>query len=85
MAVRTPPPITPGLSSEMVGHLTGHDRLSGEVHGQITRVAGGNPLFLQEIFGITRSTQILIDPDSTQTVDIEIRLGPDWAASLPAE
>ena len=41
--------------------------------------------FLQEIFGITRSTQILIDPDSTQTVDIEIRLGPDWAATLPAE
>jgi LCP family protein required for cell wall assembly len=41
--------------------------------------------FLQEIFGITRSTQILIDPDSTQSVDIEIRLGPDWAGSLPAE
>ena len=41
--------------------------------------------FLQEIFGITRSVQILIDPDSTQTVDIEVRLGPDWAASLPAE
>ena len=41
--------------------------------------------FLQEIFGITRSTQILIDPDSTQTVDIEIRLGPDWAATLPAQ
>ena len=41
--------------------------------------------FLQEIFGITRSTQILIDPDSSQTVDIEIRLGPDWAGSLPVE
>jgi polyisoprenyl-teichoic acid--peptidoglycan teichoic acid transferase len=41
--------------------------------------------FLQEIFGITRSAQILIDPDPTQTVDIEVRLGPDWAASLPAE
>jgi len=41
--------------------------------------------FLQEIFGITRSTQILIDPDPSQTVDIEIRLGPDWAVSLPAE
>jgi LCP family protein required for cell wall assembly len=41
--------------------------------------------FLQEIFGISRSTQILIDPDSSQTVDIEIRLGPDWAGSLPTE
>jgi polyisoprenyl-teichoic acid--peptidoglycan teichoic acid transferase len=41
--------------------------------------------FLQEIFGITRSTQILIDPDSSQSVDIEIRLGPEWAGSLPAE
>jgi hypothetical protein len=41
--------------------------------------------FLQEIFGITRSTSILIDPDSTQTVDVEIRLGPDWAGSLPVE
>jgi len=41
--------------------------------------------FLQEIFGITRSTSILIDPDASQTVDIEIRLGPDWAGSLPVE
>lgn len=41
--------------------------------------------FLQDLFEITRSTQILIDPDSSQTVDIEIRLGPDWVGSLPAE
>ena len=41
--------------------------------------------FLQGIFEISRSTQILIDPDSSQTVDIEIRLGPDWAGSFPAE
>jgi hypothetical protein len=41
--------------------------------------------FLQEIFGITRSTQILIQRDPSQTVDIEIRLGPDWASQLPAE
>jgi LCP family protein required for cell wall assembly len=41
--------------------------------------------FLQELFGITRSTQILIQRDPSQTVDIEIRLGPDWASQLPAE
>jgi LCP family protein required for cell wall assembly len=41
--------------------------------------------YLQELFGITRSVQILIDPDPSQTVDIELRLGPDWVGSLPAE
>ena len=40
---------------------------------------------LLDIFEITRSPQILIQPDPSQTVDIEIRLGPDWANSLPAE
>jgi hypothetical protein len=41
--------------------------------------------FLQDIFEITRSTQILIQPDSDQTVDIEIRLGPEWVDKLPPE
>jgi len=41
--------------------------------------------FLLDIFEITRSPQILIDPDSSQTVDIEIRLGPDWVGKLPAD
>jgi polyisoprenyl-teichoic acid--peptidoglycan teichoic acid transferase len=41
--------------------------------------------FLQDIFEITRSPQILIQPDPNQTVDIEIRLGPDWVGKLPAE
>ena len=40
--------------------------------------------FLQDIFGITKSPQILIQPDASQTVDIEIRLGPDWVQKLPA-
>ena len=39
--------------------------------------------FLIDIFGITRSTQILIKPDPTQTVDIEIWLGSDWVDQLP--
>jgi len=35
--------------------------------------------FLQTVFGITSSTQILIKPDPASTVDVEIRLGNDWA------
>jgi hypothetical protein len=40
--------------------------------------------FLAEIFEITRSPQILIKPDPSQTVDIEVRLGDDWVSLLPA-
>lgn len=40
--------------------------------------------FLLDIFDITRSNQILIKPDPTQTVDIEIRLGSDWLNLLPS-
>jgi hypothetical protein len=41
--------------------------------------------FLITTFGITRSPQILIKPDPTQTVDIEVRLGKDWVAKLPSD
>ena len=40
--------------------------------------------FLTDIFEITRSPQILIKPDASQSVDIEIRLGDDWVGKLPA-
>jgi hypothetical protein len=40
--------------------------------------------FLIDLFGITRSPQILIRPDPSQTADIEIRLGEDWVGQLPA-
>jgi LCP family protein required for cell wall assembly len=40
--------------------------------------------FLVDTFGITRSTQIRIKPDPTQTVDIEIWLGNDWIDKLPS-
>nr|MDQ3007741.1 LytR C-terminal domain-containing protein [Chloroflexota bacterium] len=40
--------------------------------------------FLADIFGITNSTPIRIQPDPSQTVDIEIRLGTDWISKLPA-
>ena len=39
--------------------------------------------YLQAVFGITSSTQIRIQPDPTSTVDIEVRLGNDWANSNP--
>jgi len=35
--------------------------------------------YLQAVFGITSSTQILIKPDPASTVDIEVFLGNDWA------
>jgi len=40
--------------------------------------------YLIDIFGITNSTPIRIQPDPSQTVDIEIRLGSDWVSKLPA-
>jgi len=39
--------------------------------------------YLQAVFGITSSTQIRIQSDPTSTVDIEVRLGNDWANSNP--
>lgn len=39
--------------------------------------------YLQAVFGITSSTQILISPDPASTVDIEVILGNDWANSNP--
>jgi LCP family protein required for cell wall assembly len=41
--------------------------------------------YLREFFGITSSAQILIRPDPSETVDIEVRLGKDWVGKLPAE
>ncbi len=41
--------------------------------------------FLLDTFGITNSAQILIRPDASETVDIEIRLGKDWVDKLPSE
>ena len=41
--------------------------------------------YLLDIFDISRSTQILIQPDPDQTVDIEIRLGPEWIEKLPSD
>ncbi|RPJ21035.1 MAG: LytR family transcriptional regulator, partial [Chloroflexi bacterium] len=40
--------------------------------------------FLLDLLEITRSPQILINPDPSQTVDIEVRLGSDWVNMLPS-
>jgi polyisoprenyl-teichoic acid--peptidoglycan teichoic acid transferase len=40
--------------------------------------------FLVDLFEITSTAQILIKPDPTQTVDIEVRLGKDWIGKLPS-
>jgi len=40
--------------------------------------------YLLDIFGIKSSVQIRIKPDSSQSVDIEIRLGTGWVKKLPA-
>ncbi|MGZ9226025.1 MAG: LCP family protein [Anaerolineales bacterium] len=39
--------------------------------------------YLQALMGINSSTQILIRPDPTSSVDVEVRLGNDWANSNP--
>lgn len=39
--------------------------------------------YLQAVFGITSSTQIRIQPDPASTVDVEVRLGNDWANNNP--
>ncbi len=39
--------------------------------------------YLQMVFGITSSIQIRIQPDPASTVDVEVRLGNDWANSNP--
>lgn len=39
--------------------------------------------YLQTVFGVSHSTQIRIQPDPAATVDVEVRLGNDWANSNP--
>jgi LCP family protein required for cell wall assembly len=41
--------------------------------------------YLQSLFGITSSTQIWIRPDPASTVDVEVRLGNDWANNNPMQ
>jgi hypothetical protein len=40
--------------------------------------------YLASVFGITSSTQIIFASEPATTADIEVRLGNDWLARLPA-
>jgi hypothetical protein len=37
------------------------------------------------VFRITESAQIVFRPDPTSTVDVEVRLGQDWANNNPIQ
>jgi LCP family protein required for cell wall assembly len=39
--------------------------------------------YLQSVFSVTDPARIIISPDPTSTVDVEVRLGNDWANSNP--
>ena len=39
--------------------------------------------YLQAVFGITSSSQIVFRPDPNSSVDVEVRLGNDWANNNP--
>lgn len=39
--------------------------------------------YLQAVFGIASSSQIVISPDPASSVDVEVRLGNDWANNNP--
>jgi hypothetical protein len=39
--------------------------------------------YFQTLFGLSSNTQIIIRPDPTSSVDIEVNLGNDWANNNP--
>ena len=39
--------------------------------------------YFQALFGITDSAQVIIQPDPASQVDVEVRLGNDWANNNP--
>jgi len=40
--------------------------------------------YLTDLFGIKSSYYIVMKTDSSETVDIEIRIGEDWVGRLPS-
>lgn len=85
---------TAGLETQTGGYLSQQGILVTEygktkAHNQTTIVLYSPKLYalqyILDTFGITRSTQILIKPDPSETVDIEIRLGKDWVNKLPRD
>jgi hypothetical protein len=41
--------------------------------------------YLQNVFRVNESALIWFKPDPTSTVDVEVRLGNDWATSNPMQ
>ncbi|GAB4505660.1 MAG: LCP family protein [Anaerolineales bacterium] len=41
--------------------------------------------YLYNLFGMTAPSQLLIEPDPTSPVDVEMRLGTDWTGRMPTE
>lgn len=41
--------------------------------------------YLQAVFGVSSSAQIWIKPDPSSTVDVEVRIGNDWANNNPMQ
>lgn len=39
--------------------------------------------YLVDLFGATDPSQMIVEPDPSETVDIEIRIGEDWVGRLP--
>ena len=39
--------------------------------------------YLQSVFGVSNPAQIIVSPDPSSTVDVEVRLGNDWANNNP--
>ena len=86
--------MTSQLETRTARYLSQHGLLATEVSGtrpqSRTTVILYSPTlytfrYLIELFEIERSTQILIRPDPSQTVDIEVRLGSDWDGMLPSD
>jgi LCP family protein required for cell wall assembly len=60
---------------------------AGQAYDATTIVLYGPKLYtlkyLQSLFGVSNPAQIIIAPDPASTVDIEVRLGNDWANNNP--
>jgi LCP family protein required for cell wall assembly len=82
---------TPGLDSRTGNYLLSQGVQVTEIgtadraYDQTTVILYGPKLYtlkyFQALFRLSSSTQIIFKPDPTSTVDIEVRLGNDWANS----
>jgi LCP family protein required for cell wall assembly len=85
--------VSGGLETRMRDYLATHGVQVTEF-GSPTNLSDGTVIILyspklytlkyfQAVLGVTSSSQIVIQPDPAATVDVEVRLGNDWASRLP--